>query len=134
LNELSSQVDQYEIRVANALWGENTYPFDPEYAKTINRYYETGGMFPVDFRTAFEGARLQINAWVEGKTNNRIKDLIASGALNQYTRLVLTNAIYFKGEWSVPFKEDDTKDRDFTLSGANKTPTSRRCFTRRSSR
>jgi len=123
LNELLSQVDQYEIRVANALWGEKTYPFDPEYVKTISEHYETGGIFPVDFRNAFEEARLRINGWVEGETNNRIKDLIPTGGLNEYTRLVLTNAIYFKGDWSVPFKEENTKDRDFTLSGGDKAPT-----------
>ena len=116
LNKLLSQVDQYEMRVANALWGEKTYPFDPRYMKTINKYYDTGGIFPVDFKTGFESARLQINDWVEGQTNDRIKDLIPDGALNDFTRLVLTNAIYFKGDWSVPFKEDRTKDRDFTLA------------------
>ena len=55
--------------------------------------------------------------------HGRIKDLIPSDALNQYTRLVLTNAIYFKGEWSVPFKEANTKDREFTLAGGDKTQT-----------
>jgi serine protease inhibitor len=92
--------------------------------KTINKHYDTGGIFPVDFRTAFEDARLHINAWVEKQTNDRIKDLIPAGALDEYTRLVLTNAIYFKGEWSAPFKEDQTQDRDFTLAGGEtvKTP------------
>jgi len=123
LNKLSAQVDQYEIRVANALWGEKTYPFDPEYVNTIKHHYETGGIFPVDFRNAFEDVRLQINDWIEGQTNNRIKDLIPAGALDEYTRLVLTNAIYFKGEWSTPFKEDLTKDRDFTLTDGTKMET-----------
>jgi serine protease inhibitor len=123
LNMLSPQVDQYEIRVANALWGEKAYPFDPEYVKTINTHYDSSGIFPVDFRHAFEAARLEINSWVERQTHNRIKDLIPSGALNKYTRLVLTNAIYFKGEWSVPFKEDHTEDRDFTLAAGTKTRT-----------
>ncbi len=123
LNGLASQVDQYEIRVANALWGEKTYPFDPKYVTTINRYYDTGGMFPVDFKFGFEDARLRINGWVEGQTNDRIKDLIPQGALNEYTRLVLTNAIYFKGEWSTPFKEEKTKDLDFTAADGIKTQT-----------
>ncbi len=123
LNELSAQVDQYEIRVANALWGEKTYPFDPEYLATIGEYYKTGGIFPVDFRRAFDDARLNINAWIEDQTNRRIKDLIPAGALDEYTRLVLTNAIYFKGEWATPFEEQHTRDRDFTLADGTKVQT-----------
>ena len=111
------------MKVANALWGEKTYPFRQEFIDTVNKHYETGGVFPVDFRVNPEPARLQINGWVEGQTNNRIKDLIPAGALDKYTRLVLTNAIYFKGEWSVTFKEENTKDRDFTLSGGDKQQT-----------
>jgi serpin B len=124
LNAELSKVDQYEIRVANALWGEKTYPFDPNYVKTINKHYDTGGgVFPVDFRTNFEAERLKINGWVEEQTNDRIKDLLPERSLDEYTRLVLTNAIYFKGDWSVPFKEENTKDRDFTLSGGDKQKT-----------
>ncbi|GAH14243.1 unnamed protein product, partial [marine sediment metagenome] len=121
LNAELSKVDQYEIRVANALWGEKTYPFDPNYVKTISTHYDTGGgVFPVDFRTNFEAERLKINGWVEEQTNDLIKDALPKGSLNDLTRLVLTNAIYFKGDWSVPFKEENTKDSDFTLSGGDK--------------
>ncbi len=123
LNAESSKVDQYEIRVANALWGEKTYPFDPNYTKTISTHYDTGGVFPVDFRTNFEAERLKINGWVEEQTNDRIKDLLPEGSLNDLTRLVLTNAIFFKGDWSVPFKEENTKERDFTLASGDKQKT-----------
>ncbi|MFP6900439.1 MAG: serpin family protein [Opitutales bacterium] len=116
LNKELAKVDQYEIRVANALWAEKSYPFKKEYFKTINVHYKTGGIFSVDFRKNFEEVRLRINGWVEEQTKNRIKDLIPSGALNDLTRLVLVNAIYFKGDWSTPFKERDTKDLDFTLA------------------
>ena len=123
LNAELSKVDQYEIRVANALWGEKTYPFDPSYVKTIGTHYDAGGVFPVDFKTNFKAERLKINGWVEEQTNDRIKDLLPEGSLNDLTRLVLTNAIYFKGDWSVPFKEENTKDSDFTLSGGDKQKT-----------
>ena len=116
LNAESSKVDQYEIRVANALWCEKTYPFDPNYIETINRYYDTGGVFPVDFKTNFEAERLNINGWVEEQTNDRIVDLLPDGSLDELTRLVLVNAIYFKGDWATPFKEENTKARDFTLA------------------
>jgi serine protease inhibitor len=124
LNAELSKVDQYEIRVANALWGEKTYPFDPNYVKTISTHYDTGGgVFPVDFENNFEAERLKINGWVEDQTNDLIKDALPKGSLNDLTRLVLTNAIYFKGDWSVPFKEENTKDSDFTLSGGDKQQT-----------
>ena len=124
LNAELSKIDQYEIRVANALWGEKTYPFDPNYVKTISTHYDTGGgVFPVDFENNFEAERLKINGWVEEQTNDLIKDALPKGSLTRNTRLVLTNAIYFKGDWSVPFKEENTKDSDFTLSGGDKQQT-----------
>ena len=120
LNDELSKINQYEIRVANALWGEQSYPFKKEYFNTISRHYKTGGVFPVDFRNNYNQVRTRINGWVEDQTNNRIKDLIPDGALDRLTRLVLVNAIYFKGDWSVPFKEKNTKDLDFVLSSGSK--------------
>ena len=123
LNAELAKVDQYEIRVANALWGEKTYPFDPEYVATIHKHYDTGGIFPVDFKNAFEAERLKINDWIEEQTNDRIQDLLPEGSLDQLTRLVLTNAIYFKGDWSIPFQQENTQDRNFTLADGTKQKT-----------
>jgi serine protease inhibitor len=124
LNRLQSEYGQYELRVANALWGEKTYPFKQSYIDTIHKYYRTGGLFPVDFRNDYEGARQRINGWVEEQTANRIKDLIPAGAVDEETkklmRLVLINAIYFKGEWAEVFAEGQTKDEDFLLGGGRK--------------
>jgi serine protease inhibitor len=117
VRELSSQVDPYEIRVANALYGEKTYPFRQEFVNTINKFYGTGAVVPVDFIHNFEAVRQQINTWVEQQTKERIKDLLAKGSLDPMTRLVLVNAIYFKGDWAVPFDEKATKQEDF-LAGA----------------
>ena len=116
LSKLSSQVDQYVIKIANALWVEKTYELLPEYIDTISRHYKVGGAFTVDFRSDAEATRKKINQWVDQQTNKRIKELIPKGATDATTRLVLTNAIYFKGEWSVPFKESNTKNRNFTLA------------------
>jgi len=123
LNKALAQVDQYELTVANALWGEKTCPFEQPYIKTIGQYYKTGGILPCDFKNNFRAERLRINKWVEEQTQNRIKDLIPEGALDELTRLVLTNAIYFKGEWSKPFKESHTKPGDFSLAGGGKIQT-----------
>jgi serine protease inhibitor len=118
-DELNKLLAPYELRVANALWAEKTYPFQTSYLDTIRTYYR-GGAFPVDFVGDADGARKQINAWVEEQTRNRIKDLIPPMALNKRTTLVLTNAIYFKGDWTDPFPEKATRDEDFSLAAGKK--------------
>ena len=125
LNAASSKVDQYELRIANALWGEKTYPFLDDYVNTISKFYKTGGVFPSDFKNDFPAERTRINEWVEEQTNNRIKDIIPELPPDEarLVRLILTNAIFFKGEWSEPFKEANTKDREFTLAGGEKMQT-----------
>jgi len=109
----------YELRVANALWGQEGYEFLEEFLELIKTNYG-GRLNEVDFVRAAETARKTINTWVEKETNNKIKDLISKGVLNSMTRLVLTNAIYFKGNWARQFKEDRTKDAPFTLADGRK--------------
>ena len=70
----------------------------------------------LDFVQDTEGSRKRINTWVEQQTNNKIKDLIPSGALNPASVVVLTNAIYFKGDWALKFKASNTKKREFHLT------------------
>jgi len=110
----------YEISVANALYGEQTYPFSPDYVATISKFYGTGAVVPVDFVNAFELARLRINAWAAEKTHDRIKELVPEGALDPLTRLVLLNAIYFKGNWAEQFDAKHTKEEDFHAAGGVK--------------
>jgi serpin B len=109
----------YELSVANALWGQKDYGFLDEFLELIKTSY-SGRLNEVDFIRATETARKTINTWVEKKTNNKIKNLIPKGVLNSMTRLVLTNAIYFKGNWARQFKEDRTKDAPFTLADDQK--------------
>ncbi len=109
----------YELTVANALWGQQGYEFLKEFLELIKTNYD-GQLNKVDFVNAAETARKTINAWVEEKTNNKIKDLIASGVLNRWTRLVLTNAIYFKGNWARQFETDRTREAPFTLISGDK--------------
>ena len=70
----------------------------------------------VDFANQTEQSRQAINAWVEGKTHNKIKELIKPGVLDSLTRLVLCNAIYFKGKWLTQFDKKKTIDSDFWVS------------------
>jgi len=109
----------YELRVANALWGQKGYGFLEEFLGLIKNNYD-GRLNEVDFIRAAEAARKTINTWVEKKTNDKIKNLIQKGVLDSMTRLVLTNAIYFKGNWAKQFKEDRTRKAPFTLANGRK--------------
>ena len=109
----------YTLTVANALWGQKDYGFLQEFPELIKTSYD-GQLNEVDFIRAAETARKTINAWVEKKTNDKIKNLISEGVLDSMTRLVLTNAIYFKGNWARQFKENRTKDAPFTLADGQK--------------
>ena len=112
---LADKKKGYELRVANRLWGQKGYEFLPEFLQTTRKYYgaELGVL---DFAKNTEAARQEINAWVEKQTEEKIKDLLAPGVLDPQTRLVLTNAIYFKGNWQEKFEKDATKDAPFHLS------------------
>jgi len=105
----------YQLSVANALWGQKGYVFLPEFLGLVKTNYGAG-LTEVDFATDTEGARRTINAWVEKETRDKIKDLLKTGILVPATRLVLTNAIYFKGDWAAQFKKADTRDAPFHLA------------------
>jgi serpin B len=109
----------YELSVANALWGQKGYGFLAEFLELIEAKYG-GKLNEVDFIAATEAARQTINAWVEKETKEKIKNLIQKGVLDALTRLVLTNAIYFKGNWARQFEEDKTKEAPFTLISGEK--------------
>lgn len=119
LNKLLPQVDQYELRVANALWGEKTYPFRPDYLAAIRKNYGASSIFAVDFLNHADAARQQINSWVAAQTNNRIHDIVPPGSVDADMRLVLTNAVYFKGAWSQPFDANATANGKFMLSNGD---------------
>ena len=109
----------YELNVANALWGQKGYKFLPEFLNLTNQSYGAG-LRELDFATDSEAARQTINAWIEKQTNDKIKDLIQKNVLDKETRLVLTNAIYFKGNWDIKFDKEKTKDAPFTLINGEK--------------
>jgi serpin B len=106
----------YELHTANALWGQRGYRFREEFLATLRGSYRAT-FEAVDFEHATESARQTINASVEKETAGKIRDLIAAGVLDAQTRLVLTNAIYFKGSWSNPFRAEATREDDFHLPG-----------------
>ena len=87
----------------------------PEYISIAEKHYGAG-LKEVDFIYHTEEARSTINRWVEGKTEGKIVDLMGPGVLDPLTRLVLTNAIYFKGQWEKQFRPEQTAEAPFRLS------------------
>jgi serpin B len=107
---------QFQLSVANALWGQKGHEFLPDFLGLVKDNFGAG-FEGLDFQANTEGARKTINAWVEKQTQDKIKDLLKPGVLTADTRLVLTNAIYFKGKWTEQFEKSGTKDEPFHLGG-----------------
>jgi serine protease inhibitor len=108
----------YQLLLANALWGQKGEPFLKEFLDLTQCY--GAGFNQLDFVKETEQSRQKINLWIEEKTKDKIKDLIPQGSVNRDSRLVLTNAIYFKGDWRTKFKKRDTESADFAISAKNK--------------
>lgn len=123
INERLAKLDQFELSVANALWGDKSYDLNPAYVKTIEEYYGTGAFHSMDFRMNGSKERGPINQWVGVKTNGMIPELLGEKIMAEAewrrVRLILTNAIYFRGEWSVPFEESRTKPEPFMANGTD---------------
>ena len=117
-DEMNQGENRYTLRMANALWAEKTYPFLPGYKQLAQGFYQAKTS-NLDFIQNPEDSRTTINQWVEEKTNNKITNLLPAGAIDDSTRLVITNAIFFKGTWMEQFDPKDTKEADFTISPGN---------------
>jgi serpin B len=104
----------FKLNIANSIWGQVDYSFLAEYLDLLALNYGAG-MRVVDFVQEVEAARQEINGWVSDETEGLIEDLIPEGALDEATRLVLANAIYFNAAWAVAFNEEATTDSPFTL-------------------
>lgn len=101
----------YTLTTSNALWIKKGYPLSEAYVNVARESY-TSDVSEIDF--VDKDSRSIINNWVEAETNHRIKDLIPEGVLDELTRLVITNAIYFKGTWVTQFDEHETISQEFT--------------------
>jgi len=115
ISSLNQPNEKYQLSIANSMWAQEGYPFLKEFIDKVQKYYSSGLNY-VDFAETTEEARQRINNWVEEKTNQRIKDIIKPGDIDSLTKLVLTNAIYFKGNWAKPFDPSLTKKETFYVS------------------
>jgi serpin B len=103
---------EFQLNVANSLWGQSGFHFEQDYLDALARNY-SAGMRLVDYANDAEAARREINDWVSDATKQKIKDIIPKGALDALTRLVLANAVYFKAAWLHPFEPDATQPGPF---------------------
>ncbi|XP_055475033.1 leukocyte elastase inhibitor [Psammomys obesus] len=113
--EVSKRGASHTLKLANRLYGEKTYNFLPEFSASTQKLYGAD-LAPVDFQHASEDARKEINQWVKGQTEGKIPELLAVGVVDSMTKLVLVNAIYFKGMWQEKFMKRDTTDAPFQLN------------------
>ncbi|MCY0995837.1 serpin family protein [Myxococcus sp. MISCRS1] len=100
------------FRAVNALWGQQGYRFEPAYLDVLAEHHGAG-LRTVDFAADPDGVRRAINDWVSGVTADRIQDLIPQGEVRADTRLVLANALHFKGAWRTPFPAQATSPKTF---------------------
>jgi serpin B len=105
----------FELSVANALWGQKGIGWRPEFLDVQKERF--GAPFnEADFATNADGERKRINRWVEEKTRDRIKDLLLPEQITPNTKIVLANAVYFKGQWATQFDPKRTRDAKFHLA------------------
>ena len=111
LNEIQEK-GNVKLSMANSLWMQKDYVFLPSFLELTEKNY-AAAVERVDYKTEAEKARAAINQWVEQKTNDKIRNLIPAGAISQQTRMVLANAIYFKGPWATRFDSSKTATEPF---------------------
>src|SRR6266568_630664 len=124
--ELQRQVSEasrqqgIELSIANALWAQREPPLLPAFLQIAKGEYQAN-VNQADFKTGAEEARDEINRWVAQKTKDKIQNILPPGSLTDLTRLVLANAIYFKGVWANPYDKAETSTQPFHVSTARQT-------------
>ena len=120
LADLGDAREGYELGIANRLFGQEGFAFKQPFLDTLDSAY-AAPLEQLNFVGDWERSREHINDWVEEKTRDRIEELLPAGSVNELTRLVLTNAIYFNGNWKHQFKKEATHEAPFYLAGNGQT-------------
>ncbi|MFC5456524.1 serpin family protein [Prosthecobacter fluviatilis] len=108
------------LRVANQLFGQKGHAFRQPFRSDVEKHFAAPLKF-MDFSSDPAGARMEINDWVAKQTRDRIRDLLPKNALTKDTRLVLTNALYFKASWQNEFYQGYTQPKPFHVNGGKET-------------
>ncbi|XP_070796848.1 leukocyte elastase inhibitor-like isoform X1 [Pituophis catenifer annectens] len=115
ISDINKPGANYSLSLVNQLFGETSYDFLASFIESTQRFYHAG-LEKLNFRQASEDSRRHINAWVEEKTSGKIQDLLVPGIIDSLTKLVLVNAIYFKGNWANKFNKDHTEEKPFWVN------------------
>lgn len=121
LTEVNKPGTQYLLRTANRLFGEKTCEFLPTFKESCLRFYNAE-LEQLPFAKAAEPSRKHINAWVSEKTEGKIQELLPGGSIDAKTKLVLVNAIYFKGRWNEQFDKRYTREMPFRINQKEQRP------------
>jgi serpin B len=105
--------------MVNRLWVEKTFTLKRSYKKLMRNAYQSS-FRASDFVNKPDESRLAINADISKQTRDKIKDLLPPNSVDTRTRLIITNAIYFKAKWEIPFEKEKTRDGDFFITPAEK--------------
>ncbi len=119
--EADQQTNAIELNIANALWVQEGFPFLPSFLETATNQYQAN-IGQADFISEASEVTDEINNWVAQETQNKIQNIVPPDAINAATRLVLANAIYFLGAWTIPFAETNTSTQPFYLSSTTLVP------------
>ncbi|KAK8762403.1 hypothetical protein V5799_026328 [Amblyomma americanum] len=106
------------VRVANRLFSTRQFPVREDYATLLEEFYRAS-IESVDFTRNPDAIRKEVNEWVSKKTNSKIQNLLGPGSVNEETKLILVNAIYFKANWDSAFNPESTRSADFHLDTEN---------------
>lgn len=115
IDTINSETNDYELETANALWINNDFTLKEQYVSNVDNYY-SGKVQELDFGGQPEESTNTINNWVEEKTNEKIQNLVSRDSINEDTRMIITNAIYFNGKWEDEFERSNTDERLFYMS------------------
>ncbi|KAG5850142.1 leukocyte elastase inhibitor-like [Anguilla anguilla] len=121
MSELNKEGAPYALSLANRLYGEKSFKFEEKYIMDTKKFYQAE-LETVDFKSNAKDAIVKINSWVEEQTQEKIKNLVSEGSIDNMTILLLVNAIYFKGDWHEKFNGMDTKEVQFKLNKKESKP------------
>ena len=105
-----------ELRTANRVFVDEAQAIEAAFETSMRDGFHAP-FERVSFGSDAEGARVRVNGWVSGQTNDRIEELLPPGSVDADTRLVLTNAVYFHGTWQTAFDRARTQDLPFFVDG-----------------
>ncbi|NXL32278.1 PAI2 inhibitor, partial [Glaucidium brasilianum] len=113
--EINQPTKNYLLKSVNQLYGEKSLPFSKEYLQLAKKYYNAEPQ-SVDFVGTADEIRREINSNVKDQTEGKIQNLLPPGSIDSLTRLVLINALYFKGNWATKFQAEATRQRPFRIN------------------